>query len=111
MRRFRLFGSVLGLLFAMTLPSRADVIIGAFDGVPNCYPFGNCGYTGEYQQVYGGFAFAGISQIVGLGFATAVTDNLPVTLAMQIALSTTTTADPNFMSTNYADNIGPDNTT
>jgi hypothetical protein len=40
-------------------PARADVTVGTADSFGgNCLPFA-CGYTGEYQQVYGASAFSG----------------------------------------------------
>jgi hypothetical protein len=39
-------------------PARADVTVGTPSIGGNCFPFG-CGYTGEYQQVYGSSAFVG----------------------------------------------------
>jgi hypothetical protein len=43
---------------AFAAPAQADVTVGTPSFGGNCYPFG-CGYTGEYQQVYGGSAFGG----------------------------------------------------
>jgi hypothetical protein len=44
---------------ALAAPAQASVTVGVADSFGgNCFPFG-CGYTGEYQQVYGSSAFSG----------------------------------------------------
>src|SRR3954468_5677648 len=50
--------AALFLSLAVAAPAHADVTVGTPSIGGNCYPFG-CGYTGEYQQVYGSTAFSG----------------------------------------------------
>lgn len=50
--------AALFLSWAVASPVHADVTVGTPTIGGNCYPFG-CGYTGEYQQVYGSSAFSG----------------------------------------------------
>jgi hypothetical protein len=91
----------------------AGVIVGqpADPGTGNCFPFG-CSYAGEYQQVYNSGQFSGPITISNLEFyntqfdfgATAMNSG-----TWAISLSTTS-ADWNTLSSNYASNIGADNT-
>jgi len=50
--------AALFLSWAITAPAHADDTVGTPSIGGNCYRFG-CGYTGEYQQVYGSVAFSG----------------------------------------------------
>src|SRR4051794_24957713 len=108
MRRMKVFGSTIGLFLAMALSAHADVQIGAFEAPPNCFPFGNCGYLGEYQQVYAGTAFVGTSNITSIAFASSVqsTDG-PETLTVHLGLGSTA-ATPFDIAGPYADNKGID---
>lgn len=96
----------------LSLPALADQVIGqpADSASGNCYPFG-CGYNGEYQQVYSASAFSGPITIGELDFfntqeagATAMNSG-----TWTISLSTTS-ADWNTLSGNYASNLGANNT-
>ena len=80
-------------------------------GTGNCFPFG-CAYSGYYQQVYTRSQFSGPIQIAGLAFFN--TQNNGNATAMNtgnwmISLSTTL-YDWNTITTNYAANLGADNT-
>ena len=91
----------------------ADVIVGlpADTGTGNCFPFG-CAYNEEYQQVYSHTQFGGPITVTNLEFyntqfnsgATAMNSGL-----WTISLSTSS-ADWNTLSSNFASNLGPDNT-
>ena len=100
------------LWFVCATPVFADQIVGlpADPGTGNYYPFG--GYSGRYQQVYSSKAFAGAITITALEFfntqATLGATNMP-SGTWTIALSTTS-ADWNTLSTNFAANIGANNT-
>jgi len=104
----------LALTFSVVVPAvRADITIGlpadADNG--NCFPFGTA-YTGEYQQVYTASAFSGPITITGLQFFnTQVSNGATATPsgAYTISLSTTS-AGVNTLSSNFAANIGTNNT-
>jgi len=95
------------------VPAFADQIIGLppDPGGGNCYPFG-CAYNGEYQQVYTASAFSGPITIRDLEFFNTTFNSGATEMntgTWTISLSTTS-ADWNTLSHNFASNIGPDNT-
>jgi hypothetical protein len=100
--------------FLLTAASAAaGVIVGlpADPGSGNCFPFG-CAYSGEYQQVYNSGQFSGPITISNLEFYNAQYDSGATWMnsgTWTISLSTTS-ADWNTLSGNYASNIGADNT-
>lgn len=101
----------LALLFAM--PAMADIIIGnpPDPGVGNCFPFG-CAYNAEYQQVYTSSNFNGPITIGGLEFYNTQYNSSSTQLptgTFTISLSTTQ-ADVNSITGNFAGNLGSDNT-
>jgi len=100
-----------GLLIAM--PAFADIVIGLppDPGQGNCVPFG-CARNTEYQQVYSHTQFPGPITILDLEFFNTQQNlgtNQMNSGNWAISLSTTS-ADWNTISANYASNIGPDNT-
>lgn len=77
----------------------------------NCFPFG-CAYSGEYQQVYTHSLFTAPITITNLEFYNTAFDNFATAMNSGnwvISLSTTS-ADWNTLSGNFAANIGPNNT-
>ena len=79
-------------------------------GQGNFYPFG--GYNGRYQQVYTASAFSGPITIKALKFFNTQLNSGATAMASgtwTISLSTTS-ADWNTISSNFAANVGPDNT-
>jgi len=100
-------------LFA-ALPAAADIVVGlpADPGTGNCYPL-SCSYSSEYQQVYTHSLFPGTMTITGLQFFNTQYNAGVGTLGTgtwTFSLSTTS-ADWNTLSTNFAGNLGADNTT
>jgi hypothetical protein len=96
------------------VPAFADQIIGlpADPNSGNEFPFGFA-YSGEYQQVYTASAFSGPLTITNLEFYNTQLDSAATAMnsgTWTIALSTTS-ADWNTLSTDFASNIGGDNTT
>jgi len=98
--------------FVCAVHAFADQIVGlpADPGTGNFYPFG--GYSGRYQQVYNSKAFSGAITINALEFfntqGNSGATNMP-SGTWTIALSTTS-ADWNTLSTNFAANVGSNNT-
>ena len=93
------------------IPALADQTIGlpADPGQGNSTPFG--GYSGRYQQVYAGSAFSGIIVITSLQFFNTQSNSNATNVPSgnwTIALSTTS-ANWNTLSTNFAANVGADN--
>jgi hypothetical protein len=79
-------------------------------GQGDFYPFG--GYNGRYQQVYTAGAFSGPITIKALKFFNTQANSGATAMASgtwTISLSTTS-ADWNTISSNFAANVGPDNT-
>ncbi len=107
-------GLLIGGVVASSHPAMASVIVGlpADAGSGNCYPFG-CAYNAEYQQVYQASAFSGPIDITNLEFfntqynsnSTALPDG-----TFTISLSTTQ-ASPTSLSSDFATNIGSNQTT
>ena len=103
-----------GALFCSASASAEVIVVGSpaatYNG--NRYPFGSA-YLGEYQQVYDATAFPGSLKITGLEFYNTSYDSGSTEMnagTLTIALSTTS-ANQNTLSNNYALNIGGDNTT
>ena len=87
-------------------PALADVIVGTPSIGGNCYPFG-CGYSGEYQQVYGSSAFTGPVTINTLEFFFPANGNPWTDNTGSYTLSFYLTNQPvNGLSTNPAANKG-----
>jgi hypothetical protein len=57
-RSRRLLAAALTFSAFFAAPAYADTTVGVPSLGGNCFPFG-CGYTGEYQQIYGSSAFSG----------------------------------------------------
>src|ERR1035438_8225275 len=110
----RVFLSVLaGSLLLACIPAMATVVVGLPPdaGTGNCFPFG-CAYSGEYQQVYTSSLFSGPLTITDLEFFNTIV-NFGATAMNSgnwaISLSTTS-ANWNSLSSNFASNIGANNT-
>jgi hypothetical protein len=107
--------STLLICFALllALPAMADVTVGlpADPGTGNCFPYG-CAYSGEYQQVYNNGQFGGLITITSLSFFnTQVNFGATTTNTGNFAISlSTTAADWNTLSSNFASNLGGNNT-
>jgi hypothetical protein len=104
---------MLSLGMAMAVPMMADVTVGlpADTDTGNCFPFG-CAYSGEYQQVYTSSQFSGPITITDLEFFNTSFDAGATAMnsgTWTISLSTTS-ANWNTLSSNYASNIGSNNT-
>jgi hypothetical protein len=111
MKRSLIF--VLCLEISLVVPLMADIVVGlpADNGIGNCFPFG-CAYSGEYQQVYTSSQFSGPVTIIGLQFFNTQFDSYATAMnsgSWTIDLSTTS-ANWNTLSSNYAANIGPNET-
>ncbi|MDE2333173.1 MAG: PEP-CTERM sorting domain-containing protein [Rhodospirillales bacterium] len=107
-------GLLVGGLVATAHPALADVIVGAPAdvGSGNCYPFG-CAYNAEYQQVYQASSFSAPIDITALEFFNTQENtyaSATPTGTFTISLSTTQANSGN-ISSNFASNIGPDQTT
>jgi hypothetical protein len=63
----RLLAAILLSSAFFTAPAHASVTVGTPSFGGNCFPF-DCGYTGEYQQVYGSSAFSGPTTINTIEF-------------------------------------------
>ena len=108
------------LLLCFVLLTAASAVAGVIVGQPadpgtgNCYPFG-CAYGGngtEYQQVYNSGQFSGPITINNLEFYNTQFDFAATAMnsgTWAISLSTTS-ADWNTLSGNFAANIGANNT-
>jgi hypothetical protein len=101
------------LALLMAIPAMADVTVGLppDPGSGNCFPWG-CAYNAEYQQVYAQGAFSGSITITGLQFYNTQFNSLSTQLPSgnwAISLSTTS-VDVNTISSNFASNLGGDNT-
>lgn len=112
MKRLLLAGVVSVALCLSALPSNArTIVVGSPPDINtgNCYPLG-CAYKGEYQQVYTHTLFQGPVIITALQFFNTQ-DNAHATSTnfgtFTISLSTTS-ADWNSLSPDFASNIGPD---
>jgi len=97
-----------------TNPGNLIVGLPPDSGTGNCFPWG-CSYNAEYQQVYTSSAFNGVGaiQITDLEFYnTQYNSGATWTNSgtWTISLSTTTTADWNNLSSNFASNEGANNT-
>lgn len=89
----------------------STIILGspADAGQGNYYPFG--GYSGRYQQLYTNAAFSGPITIKALKFFNTQTNSGVTSIpsgTWTISLSTTS-ADWNTLSSNFAANVGPNN--
>ncbi len=107
--------SIIAVCFALLLaiPAVADVTVGlpADSGTGNCFPYG-CAYSGEYQQVYNSGQFGGPITITSLSFFNTQVDfGATSTNTGNFAVSlSTTSADWNTLSSNFASNLGGNNT-
>jgi hypothetical protein len=99
--------------FLCAVPAVADQIIGLppDPNAGNCYPFG-CSYSAEYQQVYTASAFAGPLTIRDLEFFNTQFNSgaIGMNSGTWIISLSTTSADWNTLSSNFASNIGGDDT-
>jgi hypothetical protein len=116
-RRWASLPALLLCFFLLTAASAAaGVIVGqpADPGIGNCFPFG-CAYGDsgpEYQQVYNSGQFSGPITINNLEFYNTQWDAGATAMnsgTWTISLSTTS-ADWNTLSSNFASNIGANNT-
>src|SRR3974390_41178 len=106
---------LLGVVFALLCsgPAFATIIIGLppDPGNGNCFPFG-CSYSGEYQQVYSASQFSGPIEIGDLEFYNTKYNSSATSMnsgTWTISLSTTS-ANWNTLSSNFASNIGANHT-
>src|SRR5918911_2740599 len=95
--------AVLGLSAGL---AKADtVFIGGTNG-SSCYPFGNCGYMGRYQQFYSSSQFSGPMLITQIAFSSGSPNAAdfnqagPATYNFTLSLSNTS-ATPSSFSASY----------
>ena len=96
-----------------TKANAASVVLGNNTSTGNIFPFGDSGYSGEYQQVYSGADFSGPVQITSITFFSAPDyPNQVINGNYTLDFSTTsasTSTGPGGLSTTYASNIGANN--
>lgn len=112
MKKMLLATLVGGALAMMAGVAQATpIVVGTNNSAANCYPFGNCGYTGEYQEIYSSAAFSGPFTIGQIAFASAsnyASGNASYNLTLGLG---TTTSSPTAPNHNFASNKGSDFTT
>lgn len=93
---------------------KADTVVIGGTNLSNCYPFGNCGYMGRYQQFYDASRFSGPVLITQIAFASgslnASSSSGPATYNFTLSLSNTS-ATPSSFSASYVANHGANFTT
>jgi len=102
---------VLGLFATPSI--KADTVVIGGTNSANCYPFGNCGYTGPHQQFYSSSQFSGPVAITQISFASGgpnTGSGGAATYNFSLGLSNTS-ATPSSFSATYAANRGANFTT
>ncbi len=99
------------LLFAISVPSQAaSIVIGTPGIVSNAFPFGGevAGVGTRYQQAYASTDFTGPISITGIDFLGGI--GTLATSTYTLSLSTITAGIDSLSNTNFANNLGANNT-
>ena len=110
MKKMLLATLVGGALSMMAAGAQATPIVVGTNNGNNCFPFGNCGYVGEYQEIYSSSSFSGPYTIGQIAFASGRFAGGSASYNLTLGLGTTTSS-PSAPSSNYASNKGADFTT
>jgi hypothetical protein len=111
---YHIVGFLLALAFAPAAADASTFLVGAGAGGSNCFPFG-CepirGGDGVYQQVYAASDFTGPLSIAGLTFYNSNHPGGSLNAGtFTVSLSTTTAPVDGLNTSNFAANIGADDT-